>query len=166
MLSLEFTPSPESVRAVEQHARLIASIVQPDARLVTTIADAIREGFAESFRSESSAGDPWEPLAAWTIAERIRQGYGGEHPILVRGGDYRRSWVDDGHPDHVSRIELGGNEFSVVEGSSHAYAATHEMGGTTDTGHTVPPRPVRLLSEDAEREIERRILAWLTRTLP
>ena len=44
----------------------------------------VADGIEANFRSESSAGDPWEQLAASTVAERMRKGYGPAHPILNR----------------------------------------------------------------------------------
>jgi phage gpG-like protein len=166
-MELSIVPAPESIAAVQRHAQILAQLVQADASLVEQIGDAIRDGFAANFAAESDGnGAPWVPLADWTRRERERGGFGATNPILVRTGEYRASWVDPGAAGHISRIELFGNGFSVIEGSSHEKAATLEAGGTTQSGHAVPARPVRFLSDEAEREIERRIFAYLTRHLP
>ena len=44
----------------------------------------------------SSEGPGWEPLKPSTVADRERQGYGGEHPILNRDGTLRRSLTTKG----------------------------------------------------------------------
>jgi phage gpG-like protein len=167
MLELQFVPAAESVAAVQRHAQILARITQADPNVMEEVAEAIRDGFFENFSNESAGnGAPWVALADWTQRERERGGFGAQHPILVRTGGYRASWVDAGAAGHVSIRESDGMGWTVGEGSSDSRTSVLESGGVTDTGHIVPPRPVSLLSESAEQEISRRIMAWLTRTLP
>lgn len=44
------------------------------------------------FRTEGGLSGGWTPLAASTVAGRLREGFGGEHPILQRTGKLRRSF--------------------------------------------------------------------------
>jgi phage gpG-like protein len=45
-----------------------------------------------NFISEGGLVGGWQPLAPSTVKGRIREGYGGEHPILERTGSLRRSF--------------------------------------------------------------------------
>ncbi len=127
--------------------RMFRRIQRPGRGEITKVAGAIRQGFAANFTSESSAEGAWKPLAAATVAERIAQGYGGEHPILRRTGGLRASFVQPG-PDHVERF-IGQPEGWVLEvGSQHENAAFHERGT-----RRMPARPVTPLSPRAEDRI-------------
>lgn len=48
-----------------------------------------------NFETEGGLVGGWEPLAPATVAGRIREGYGGEHPILQKTGGLRRSFYAD-----------------------------------------------------------------------
>ena len=45
-----------------------------------------------NFETEGGLVGGWKPLTESTIKDRIRQGYGGAHPILQRTGSLRRSF--------------------------------------------------------------------------
>jgi phage gpG-like protein len=77
----------------------------------------------------------------------MRLGYGGEHPILVRTGEYRKSftggagWAEEStHQGNVWRLSFGSDDYR---------AAWHEYGG-----YNLPARPVLLFGEDTETRIE------------
>ena len=53
-------------------------------------------------RHRIGRGSAWLPLTRRTNDEREALGYPREHPILVRSGDYRRSFTDPDHADHIS----------------------------------------------------------------
>lgn len=166
-VQMEITPSPDSLRQLEVHARLIADLTRPDPAITDRLSQLIREGFSENFGNEAQGnGVPWEKLAPWTVSERIFEGHEGEHPILIRTGAYWRSWVELDSPHHVSVREFGPGGWTIGEGTSDPRAATLEEGGTTDTGHAVPPRPVSQLSEEAERRLAQALFDWLTHKLP
>lgn len=55
------------------------------------VTKAISRAIASRFRQE---GPGWAPLAKSTQRDRLRKGYGAAHPILVREGDLRRSFLD------------------------------------------------------------------------
>ena len=87
------------------------------------IADAARRGIADNFEHERSPdGAPWVPLAPLT--RRIRaEGIddrgvpfrtGAAHPILVRTGDLKRSFVDRNHPRNVTRVTRGDGVVQVL----------------------------------------------------
>lgn len=127
--------------------RMFERIAKPDKRQLTSVASAVRKGFDENFASESSAAGPWTALAAATVAERIAQGYGGEHPILRRTGSLRASFVQDGG-DHVERFTPEGDGWLLEVGSAHELAAIHERGA-----QHIPARPISPLSAQSEARI-------------
>ncbi|MCK5020755.1 MAG: hypothetical protein KAS32_27285 [Candidatus Peribacteraceae bacterium] len=45
-----------------------------------------------NFATEGGLVGGWAPLAASTVAGRLREGYGGAHPILQRTGALRKSF--------------------------------------------------------------------------
>ena len=46
----------------------------------------------ENFETEGRLVGGWKPLAPSTVAGRMREGYGGEHPILQKTGALRKSF--------------------------------------------------------------------------
>ncbi len=52
---------------------------------------AVSRQIGQRFTSE---GPGWAPLAESTQRDRLRHGYGAAHPILVREGDLRNSFLD------------------------------------------------------------------------
>lgn len=127
--------------------RLFQRIERPGRGEVAKIAGAIRQGFADNFTSESSGQGPWAALAPATVAERIAQGYGGDHPILRRTGSLRASFVQPGG-DHIERFTGMGGGWLLEVGSQHENAAFHEHGT-----RRMPARPVTPLSVQAEGRI-------------
>lgn len=128
----------------------------PGSGEVRKVADAVRQGFQESFTSESSAGAPWAELAPLTVARRQAAGYGGAHPMLVQTGSYRNSWVNAGAPNHVQELVQGGGGWELFVGSDDDRANLHERGGNTVIQGKqvyVPPRPVGILSDGAENRV-------------
>lgn len=80
----------------------------------------------------------WAPLADWTVNARRAAGFGGEHPILIRTGRYLASFVIDAS---------GYGEGEVAIGSDDPRFETLNEGGTTESGHRVPARPVVITEE-------------------
>lgn len=109
---------------------------------------AVREGFRQNFSFQGGPSGAWRPLAARTVLERIRLGYPGTRPILVRSGDYMRSFVNAGHRDHYAALERTGAGWRMVIGSEDERVDELE-GGT----HKIPARPVTELSSWSESRI-------------
>ena len=130
-----------TLRELATFLERLGNIPPPASR--KAVADTIRQGYMENFRSESAGGVPWAPLAPSTIKDRIRRGYPGPRPKLVRTGDYRRSWTQPGG-DHVEEWHQGAGWWNVVVGSTDYRVPLHERG----TGR-MPARPVNRLSDKA-----------------
>ena len=98
-------------------------------------------------------GQKWQDLAASTIRERIRKGYGGQN-ILRRSGDLVRSLNTRSAPDRVI-VSLGGS------GNSTAYARAQHMGATIKRSGVnvggfiikIPARPSLGIDREDEKEI-------------
>lgn len=122
---------------------------EPDAEVSEGLGERIREGFAESFAGErAGTGKAWNPLAPSTVRERLRLGYGGAHPILVRSGAYRESFLSRGNGDHLHRLQVSAEGWTLEEGSTD-YRVHWLEGGTA----TIPERPVTILSREAEERL-------------
>jgi phage gpG-like protein len=126
------------------------------------IAGAVRAGIAENFATQSGGGPLWAPLAEMTIFDRIRKGYPGERPILIRDGSLMGSLTNPSHPDHAEIWESG-EERTTLEIRSdrtvgaHFLADIHHGGADIRVyGRTparIPARPLYNLSGDAEARI-------------
>lgn len=152
-------PSPQSAQHFNQTIEHIQQLSTPPAEMVSAIQQAICEEFERNFTSESDAGLSWPRLSEVTIRIRLAQGYGAG-PILVRTGDYKRSWVDPTHPAHVHELRQSSKHWSVEEGSEHAFTAKHELGD----GKT-PARPASHVTVAGQERISRVIDLGLTRIL-
>lgn len=127
----------------------IEALAQPTAEQVEPIQQVIRAGFAFNFAREMGDDAPWAALTPFTVRERRRLGYPGEHPILFRSGSYHDSFVDEGHARHISEWDASGGLWTVAEGSSDPRAEELEFGRWDMAG-----RPVTLLGESGEQRIE------------
>lgn len=158
---IRLRPTPDSTRELEQlFQRIERALDPPDADLEPT-RNAVRDGFALNFADEASGWGPWEALAPRTVIERRRLGFGPEHPILIRTGDYWESWIDPENPDHISETRRGGGLTTMEEGSDDYRVDWHEMGTVI-----MPARPVGILQAPAEYRIGETITAMLDRLLP
>lgn len=79
--------------------RIARRASNPTAAEQRTVEAAIREQFARNFAREGSGAGAWAPLAPSTVAQRLREGFPGAHPILQRRGDFRRTYTDGGNSD-------------------------------------------------------------------
>lgn len=151
MLSLEATKDP-----FESLVAFVRQVVNPGQAEINKVGDAVRLGFQENFSGEKAGdGGSWKPLAPITQAKRAWLGYASQHPILVRTGSYRASFVQRGGVDHIEEFTTTGDGWQLVTGSRSDRHILEFGGSTTIDGHVVdiPPRPVRFLSEQAEQRI-------------
>lgn len=143
------TPSDESRRDLADFLRRLDDLGNPSSAAVASVQTAIRAGFAAMFDSEGAAGAaPWAELAEATKRERQRLGFPPAHPILLRTGDYRASFVNEGHADHVSEWSADGGVWRIAEGSRDYRAKYHEPGGDI-----IPQRSVTRLGAGLEAQI-------------
>jgi phage gpG-like protein len=131
----------DAERKNDRLARAAAEMQGPMGEAEAIIAKAIDS----NFESESAAGEPWAPLAARTVKDRIQQGYGGEHPILQRTRDLRGSMK--GSHDNES-AEVGPSE-------DIDYAWMQEAGSRDGK---VTARPYLRIAITDEQSIENLIL--------
>ena len=114
---------------------------------VDAIADSVQEGFAAAFQNEGSGSGTWAALRPRTVKDRLRRGFPGEHPILVRTGLYRSRWIERGSVDHVQEFQPTQIGWFLRVGSQDYRAKWHEEGTAR-----MPARPVRdLRDEDVDR---------------
>lgn len=147
MISLQ--PTAESLHDLNEFLQRLTDLGDPPPHAVESVQDAIRAGFAQVFASEGAAGEaPWAQLAEATQRERQRLGFPPAHPILVRTGDYRASFTDAGHADHISEWSAGGGVWRIAEGSSDYRTKYHEPGGDI-----IPRRSVTALGPGIEAQI-------------
>ena len=93
------------------------------------VGTALLQDFATNFAEEGGvfgklAWAQWQPLRPATVQDRIRKGFPGEHPILVRTGDLMTSTTVRGAPNNV--FEVGPN--SLVLGTTDVKAKYHQFG--------------------------------------
>lgn len=126
---IDLQPSDASERELKDFLQRLEALGNPPPSAVRAVQEVIREGFAEVFASEGAAGvAPWAQLAEATQRERQRLGFPPAHPILVRTGDYRASFTEERHGDHISEWSAGGGVWRIAEGSRHELAQYHEQG--------------------------------------
>ena len=133
---------------IDDLARFIDRITAPPPSATRVVEDAVRAGFAQNFASESAGGDPWDQLAFFTMLDRVVKGFPAAHPILVRDGDYRASFVDSGNGDALYEFANTGDGWAMDVGSDDDRVTDLE-GGT----RRIPARPVTILSDAAENDV-------------
>jgi len=142
---IRFVATAESRNASEL-LDILRRMRQPDAEVSEGLGERIRQGFAENFAGErTGTGKAWNPLAPSTVRERLRLGFPGKHPILVRTGQYRESFLSRAAGDHLHRLQVATDGWTLEEGSTD-YRVPWLEGGTV----TIPERPVTILSREAE----------------
>lgn len=111
---------------------------------------------ARHFDSEGAhGGTPWPDLAVSTQYDRRTQGYPPDHPILVRSGMLRDSFVDPEAPGSIS--EHG--PFRWARGSTVEGAAAHQTG--TKDGR-LPKRAIIEMNDADRHRLLRPIRNWVT----
>lgn len=124
------------------------------------VAERVRLGIARNFTREGPEGMPWASLARRTVNERRDLGYAGEHPILQRTKELKRSWTEAGHPNHVEQWDVSGDRVTLRISSSDPRMPRLAAGSKADN---LPPRPQHLLGEDDIQGLAD-TLAWVVET--
>lgn len=136
---MTLSPTTESIaefhRVFEKLEQLPRVIVN---ELTVPLIDFIREaGIGEIFEREGIP--PWTFLALPTVKQRIRLGFPGTHPILVRTGELRASLTARGHPHGIEVVQAQGGDVSIVLGT------TDPRFGVLHAGYrarNIPARPM------------------------
>ncbi len=146
---IRLQPTPATSEKIAALLRRMDALRQPAPADYAPIQDAIRAGFAINFANEEGDDRPWFPLAKRTEDQREALGYPRAHPILVRSGDYKRSFTDADDPDHISEEEIAAGLWRISEGSADYRGGLLEFGN-----ERTPPRPVTILGKSGEGRIE------------
>lgn len=135
---------------------LVRRLRRPNRFQLRGIEQAVRRGFSNNFSRQSVGGGAvWPALRPRTQAERRRQGFNPDTPILVRSGVYRRSWVTVGGWVMID-YQTGGWVFHVS--SDHRYAFAHELG---QRSRNLPRRAVRYLDSSDMRSVANAVEFWV-----
>lgn len=161
-------PTAEMKAEGQRLADRLRRLRRPLPELTEPLAEVVRAGFQQNFEQEREGGGrAWNPLAPSTVRERIRLGFPGKHPILVRTGRYKRSFLEAGR-DHIARRKRTATGWEMEEGSRDYRAAWLEEGTRnildSDWFH-IPPRPVTKLGPEVEGRLTETFEAYLQRHL-
>ncbi len=118
MLKMTLSPTKRSIKefhsvftSLEQLPQIVAD------ELVRPLIDFVREvGINEIFDREGIPS--WALLALPTVKQRLRLGFPGTHPILVRTGSLRASLTERGHPHNIEVIQKQGGNVMMVLGTT------------------------------------------------
>jgi hypothetical protein len=109
------------------------------------VGDAVRKQMQRAFTGQGTIqGSPWARLARRTVQERVRLGFPGERPILIRSGYLKRSWTEYGAPNHIEKFATTGTGWTLNVGTSDFRAKWHE--------HGTPRMPARPVLEGMHRQ--------------
>lgn len=127
------------------------------------VGKGVRADFADQFLTEGglygTEGLGWEPLAASTVRERIRKGYGGEHMILQRDGTLFESVAVEGAMGNITEIRPDGASF----GTAIPYAAIHQRTNYWTNPHRLPNRQIVGLTWERRSAIIRELSQFISR---
>lgn len=128
-------------------------------RVERKVGDYIRQKFARNFTEEGHP-DKWVALAPMTVQQRRRLGFGGEHPILQRTRELKRSVVERGHQYNLSQVTTGRTKITLVLGSTDPrFVALHA--GTS----RIPARPMVVLGDDDIQGLDDEIMFVIEQSL-
>jgi phage gpG-like protein len=115
----------------------LSKAAMPDLKAVADFAGAELDYISKkAFEKEKDpvTGEGWEPLKHPRIKKKGKKTGAEEwHPILVAGGQLKRSLIWEGFPDG-----------SVIFGSNMVYARIHQEGGKTKA-HEIAPSQAKAL---------------------
>lgn len=120
--------------AVRKDAAMLASLGDLSPAM-SKVAGVARDAIDSNFHTESDGTNAWHGLAPSTVADRVRKGYGGEHPILQRTGEL------------MSTIDITAGSDAVTIAPQAEYAVYHQEGTSK-----MPARPF-IAFTDAEEEM-------------
>lgn len=121
------------------------------------VGEDLLEHFGQNFDQEGgvfgkTGWAQWPELAQSTVQDRLRRGYGGAHPILVREGELLDSVTRRGAPGNVFEVRPDG----LTIGSSWFTAPYHQHGT-----RKMPARRVIGISWEMRADIRDRIQSYV-----
>jgi hypothetical protein len=137
---------------------LVRAISFPDTTTQRTIGDAIRAEYQSNFNRQRSGAGAWPRLAPSTVADRIRNGFPGQRPILIRTGDLLSGYTDAGHGDHHEEMTQTGLGPRFEAGNKGRIAIFHARGTSR-----MPARPVAIFDSQSENRLFQQIERALSR---
>lgn len=156
-MKLKLTPTKDSQDNLNSFVEMVENFTQDNHEEIFDLAFQVYSSKVEDTFNREGPG--WDRLASWTLRERADLGF-SSGPILQRTGVLKRTLTDP----QLGRLQysLGGfstgNEItkSISGGRATLRFGTldprfekHQMGGQTDDGFDVPPRP--MVPEDSEQ---------------
>lgn len=151
-IPFQIEPGADVEEMVVTWGAFFSSLTHPTPYISQRIGDAVRFAIDTSFRTESNRFGPWWPLAPFTVEERLRQGFPGEHPILQRTRRLRSSYTNPSHPEHYEEFRDTVDGWEGEWGSMTPYASVHVLGD-----YFIPDRSALHLPDSMEDYIGRRI---------
>lgn len=141
--------APRNTRGLDRVFDGMGATIDDLPRILESAVPTIREAHAAVFTSEGAAGrGSWQALAPRTVRERVRLGYPGSNPILVRTGALRDHVLST--PAVVSRkgntVELRIAPAREVDGVPKYRALARGFGA-------IPARPMVALGPSAAARV-------------
>ena len=125
---------PELSRILELKHKQLSNFKQP----LMKASNLILSDVETQFRTEGGLSGGWQPLSLSTVAGRIREGFGGEHPILQKTGKLRKSFYKN--------VD---NKRAFISSRSPYYGFHQSRMARTK----LPRRPMLLLTEKTRQNI-------------
>jgi len=164
-MSIRIYPSDQARSEFAALRQFLKSLESPTETEKSTVSRAVRAEFGSNFANEGS-GQPsgsWPGLAKRTQRERRALGFPPAHPILVRGGEYMRSFLNPtANNEEVTSNESG---WHMEYGSEHDFVRHHE--GPRALHPNNPERSVMNLTSASENRLGDALDAmFMTRQVP
>jgi len=130
-------------KEIDALARRLVNKSSDNSKTMGAIAGVMLDAVEENFEKEGRP-DPWEPLAASTVKQRERKGFGETSPILQREGILA-----------AANQPNSGKDFAEVTNAT-VYGPIQHFGGKAGRGKKVeiPERPFMFLTDEDVEEIE------------
>lgn len=143
----------DGIQTVEAQFATFGKLIETLEPAWTTIGYELLDDFNLQFTSEGGVFGEWDALAASTVRDRERKGYGGEGPIEVRTGELKAAVTQRGAPGNVFEV----NGMTATFGVEMPLAEWQHYG----TSRGIPPRPLVGLSQYRKSAIINEIDDWI-----
>ena len=148
-MSIRIYPSDQARGEFAALRSFLKALEKPTESEKSAVSKAVRAEFGSNFSNESSGSGSWRRLADRTNRERKALGFSQAHPILVRNGEYKRSFLESTpNNEEVSTIPEG---YRMEYGSEHDLVRYHE--GFIAPRPYMPERSVMNLTSTSESRL-------------